>query len=120
MRILSMFNKTPEFQPTVRVDVYQRPVPTEDPGERVKIGEVLSDGQQGELKVLDPRFQRQLHRLFEEPRTRMAEGGFRGPDGLQRDGDVQVLEPFQQETLEHVVQEDLGLYLFSGELVRLG
>jgi hypothetical protein len=43
-----------------------------------------------------------------------------GPDGVARDGAVELLAPYKQARLEHTLTSELPAHNLRGELVRLG
>lgn len=105
------------FEPTLRLDIYDRYKERTGQG-TVKVAEVLSDGVQGELKVLDPALEKMLRPLFTEKRTAFT-AGFVGPDGIARDGAVQALAPYKRATLEHALTSELPTHNLRGELIAL-
>ncbi len=106
------------FEPTMRLDVYDHYQERIGRG-RVKVAEVLSDGTQGELKVLDPSLDGVLRPIFTQKRTAFTRGG-QGSDGHTHEGEVQVLSPYKKATLEHAIKSELPAHNLRAELVVLG
>jgi hypothetical protein len=106
------------FEPTLRLDVYDHYQERIGRG-RVKVAEVLSDGVDGELRVLEPSLDAVLRPMFTQKLTTFGRGVV-GPDGVARDGAVELLAPYKEATLEHTLTSELPAHNLRGELVRLG
>ncbi|MCE1245555.1 MAG: hypothetical protein LWY06_02800 [Firmicutes bacterium] len=105
------------FQPKYKVDVYDKLVETLT-GDSVKIGEAYSDGTNGQLNILNPRFKEQLTQLFTQPQTVMSGGGV--ADGTAVDGAPRQMEPWKPETLLYTTVFQLGNHNFRGEINTIG
>lgn len=105
---------TSGFKPTMRVEIYDR-FEEMKTGDTVKIGEVLSDGSKGELKVLNPRFRSELQELFTQPKSIMTNGTM-GEDARSIDETPRTLAPWKPETLLYTTMYQLPIHNFRGSI----
>ena len=115
---MSIFNKsrprrTP-FVSTHRVDVYDQ-YAEKTTGTPVKVAEANTDGKQGNLTVLDDRFEAVLRPLFTHDQLAFQGGG--EADGKFADGAPKKLKPWKWETLNHVVDHELKIHQLRAEIV---
>ncbi len=101
----------------MRVDIFDRFKEMLQGVEGIKIGEVFTDGHQGQVEITADQFREDLTELFSRPLFVFCGGG-QASNGNRFDTGT-TLPPWRRETLEYVVTYELNNRNLRGVIVPL-
>jgi hypothetical protein len=106
-----------KWRPTLRVDIFDRYREMLQGVDGIKIGEVLTDGNHGQVEIIADNFREDLTELFSKPLFIFCGGG-QESNGNRIDAGT-TLPPWRKDTLEYVVTYELSMRNLRGVIVPL-
>jgi hypothetical protein len=104
------------FRPHRKIEIFHRAAERSGAAPH-KVAEVLTDGVQGKVAILDPAFAGVIEPLFNRSQLAIAGGATRGR--VSYDGSPRRLRPWKPETVAYVVSSVLGRFDLRGEVCAL-